>query len=210
MFIPKITKEEINELPIVRFDGEINIVDDVSKVENAMKYLNKQEIVGFDTETKPSFVKGKSNKVSLIQISTLKRCYLFRLNKIQMPDELVRFLANTKIKKVGLALRDDFVGIRKYQRFKPANVLDLQSIVKDYGILELGLQKIFAILFQQKISKNQQLSNWETEELTEGQQLYAATDAWACLKIYQQLMEETPLSKHELEQLIKQETAILQ
>ena len=208
MFIQRITKEEINELPIVRFGGKIIVVDDVLKVEEAMKDLCKQKIVGIDTETKPSFQKGQKHKVSLIQISTLENCYLFRLNMIQMPEKLTQFLANTKIKKVGLALRDDFSGLYKHHRFKPANVIDIQSIVKNYGIFELSLQKIFAIVFQQKISKAQQLSNWEAGELTESQQLYAATDAWACLKIYLRLMEETPLTKHELEQLIKQETAV--
>lgn len=210
MFISKITKEEINELPIVHFEGEIIIVDDMLKVEDALTYLREQKIVGIDTETKPSFKKGKHNKLSLIQISTLERCYLFRTNIIQIPDPLVHFLANTKIKKVGLALRDDISGINKYHRFKLANTLDIQSIVKNYGILELSLQKIFAIMFGKRISKSQRLSNWEADELTESQQLYASTDAWACLKIYSHLMEEVPLTRHEIEQLVKQETAIQQ
>lgn len=198
MFAHKIKKEDVNLLPITYFEGEISIIDDEFKIAAAIEELRKHKIVGIDTETKPSFVKGKHNKVSLIQISTLEHCFLFRLNYTNFSKPLVDFFTDKNIKKVGLALRDDMSGLNKHHRFKPANIIDIQNIVKNYGIMELGLQKIYAIVFGQKISKSQQLSNWENAELTGQQQRYAATDAWACLKIYLRLMQEQPLSEKEI------------
>lgn len=202
MFRAKITKEEINQLPIVKFDGEIVVVDDPSKVDIAVQELYGHTVVGIDTETKPSFTKGKKNKVSLIQIATQDKCFLFRLNEISFPDPLISFLADKSIMKIGLSLRDDLSGLNKLHRFKAGNVVDIQSIVINYGILELSLQKIYAIVFGQKISKSQQLSNWESGELTEAQQRYAAIDAWACLQIYLELMKSQTLTLQEIEHIV--------
>jgi ribonuclease D len=202
----KITKEEVNQLPVVIFEGKITLVDDLSKVLPAINELRKAKIVGIDTETKPSFTRGTYHKVSLVQLSTLDHCFLFRLNYIDFPAALAEFLSDEKIMKIGLSLRDDLNGLNKLHKFKPGNCVDIQTIVHNYGIIELGLQKIYAILFGKKISKSQRLTNWESHELTEQQQRYAATDAWASLQIYQQLMKERKLSKKELEQLMMQHT----
>jgi len=202
MFKPKITKEEINNLPTTEFQGEIIVVDTVENIKSAINNLKQQKVVGLDTETKPSFQRGTTHKVSLVQISTLDHCYLFRLNKIGFPEELLKFLTDEKTLKVGLSLRDDFNGLNKRSNFMPRNIIDLQSIAKDYGILELGLQKIYGILFEQKISKSQRLSNWENPILTEQQQRYAATDAWASLQIYLFLIRQNKLTKKEVEKLI--------
>lgn len=202
MFKPKISKDEVNQMPLVAFEGKLTIVDDLSKVNAAIEELLQAEVVGIDTETKPSFTRGTFHKVSLVQISTLDHCFLFRLNKMPFPAELGQFLADDKVMKIGLALRDDFSGLNRLYAFKPANFIDLQSIVKNYGILELGLQKIFAIIFSRKISKAQRLTNWESAELTEQQQIYAATDAWASLLIYLQLLHEKKLSKKQVEKIV--------
>jgi len=202
MYKPKITKEEVNQMPVVAFDGKITLVDDVSKVQAAIEELRRSEVVGIDTETKPSFTRGLHHKVSLVQISTPEHCFLFRLNKIPFPQELADFLADENVKKIGLALRDDFNGLIRQRQFKPANFVDLQSIVRNYGILELGLQKVFAVVFDRKISKSQRLTNWENPELTEQQQIYAATDAWASLLIYLQLMKEKKLTKKQIDKLL--------
>jgi ribonuclease D len=202
MIKPKISKEEVNELPIVIFGGEVRVIDHEDKMSEAIQILRQHNMVGIDTETKPSFKKGLLHKVSLLQISTEDICFLFRLNKIVFPKELGDFLSDKSVKKIGLALKDDFNGLNKHLRFKPENIVDLQSIVKSYGILELGLQKIFAIVFNQKISKSQRLTNWESPELTEQQQRYAATDAWAALMIYKQLMKEKKLTKAEIELIV--------
>jgi ribonuclease D len=205
MIKPNISKEEVNELPIVIFGGEVKVIDHDDKVSEAIQILRQHNMVGIDTETKPSFKKGLLHKVSLLQISTEDICFLFRLNKIAFPKELGDFLSDKSVKKIGLALKDDFNGLNKHLRFKPENIVDLQSIVKSYGILELGLQKIFAIVFNQKISKSQRLTNWESPELTEQQQRYAATDAWAALMIYKQLMQEKKLTKAEIELIANSE-----
>jgi ribonuclease D len=202
MFKTKITKEEINRLEIEAFKGEIVVVDEAGKVESAIYYLKKFPEVGLDTETKPSFQKGIKYQVSLVQISTLDVCFLFRLNKIGLPPLLGDFLGDKSIKKIGLSLRDDLNGLRGRHVFKPANFVDIQSIVQSYGILELSLQKIYAIIFNKKISKSQQLSNWENSKLTESQKRYAATDAWASLRIYLQLMQEKKLTKKQIEKLL--------
>lgn len=202
MLKTKITKEDVNLMPVAVFEGRITVVEDSADVAHAFAELSKSEIVGIDTETKPSFTRGTRYKVSLVQISTLDHCYLFRLNKINFPLELATFLANKNIKKIGLSLRDDLTGLSKHISFKPENFVDIQTIVRDYGVLELGLQKIYAILFGRKISKSQRLTNWENPELTEQQQRYAATDAWASLQIYLQLMQEKKLSKKQVDKLL--------
>lgn len=202
MFKTKITKDEVNQMPVVIFEGKITLVDDLLKVNPAIEELRKSAVVGLDTETKPAFTRGTHHKVSLVQISSLEHCFLFRLNKIDFPTELAEFLADENIKKIGLSLRDDLSGLNKHHNFKPANFVDIQTIAQSYGILELSLQKIYAILFNKKISKAQRLSNWESPELSEQQQRYAATDAWASLQIYLQLMSENKLSKKEVEKIV--------
>lgn len=194
-------------MPVVGFDGTITLVDDLSKLQAAIDELRRADVVGVDTETKPSFTRGTHHKVSLVQISTTNHCFLFRLNKISFPQELADFLADDKVMKIGLALRDDFNGLIRQRKFKPDNFVDLQTIVKNYGILELGLQKIFAIVFGRKISKAQRLTNWENDVLTDQQQVYAATDAWASLLIYLQLMKEKKLTKKQMDALMAEAAA---
>ncbi len=202
MFKTKITKEEVNTLPVVIFEGKITLVDDVSKVDSAVEELRKNNVVGLDTETKPSFTRGTHHKVSLVQISTLDHCFLFRLNLIDFPTALAEFLADEKIKKIGLSLRDDLIGLNKRHTFRPAGFIDIQAIAQNYGIMELSLQKVYAIIFGKKISKSQRLTNWENPELSDQQQRYAATDAWASLQIYLQLITETKLSKKQLDKIL--------
>lgn len=206
MLRSKITKEEVNLMPVVVFEGKITVVDDPAKVVPAIAELRKSKVVGIDTETKPSFTRGTHHKVSLVQVATLDHCFLFRLNKIDFPEPLAEFLADEKIKKIGLSLRDDFSALNRHQAFKPGNAIDIQTIARTYGIMELGLQKIYAILFGKKISKSQRLSNWESPELTELQMRYAATDAWASLQIYNQLMRENKLTKKEIDKLVIENT----
>ncbi|MDR0812295.1 MAG: 3'-5' exonuclease domain-containing protein 2 [Paludibacter sp.] len=201
MFQAKITKEELAALPVAEFSGEIVCVETPEQVQSAIDTLQQYAVVGIDTETKPAFERGKRNKVALLQIATTDKCFLFRLNKLTFIKELADFLADGAVRKIGLAVRDDFAGLNRQRRFSPANYIDLQNIVKNYGILELGLQKIFAIVFNQRISKTQRLTNWENAALTPQQQMYAATDAWATLLIYNRLRTEQPLSIEEAERI---------
>jgi len=187
-FIPTITKEEINLLPLETFEGTVIVVDTEEMFSQALEVLNKQRLVGFDTETKPVFAKGKMNKVALIQIATEDTCFLFRLNVLGFSDPLIEFFNNPNIRKIGLSIKDDFLMLRaRSTKFDPQGFIELQSYVKTFGIEDNSLQKLYAILFGKKISKSQRLSNWEIEVLSKGQKNYAALDAWACLKIYQVL-----------------------
>ena len=180
-----ITKAEIAAMPKVLFPGRIFVIYTESEAEKAVAYLKDQRIVGVDTETRPSFKRGTTHKVALLQISTQDTCFLFRLNRIGMPDSLQEFLMSDTL-KIGLSLKDDFNSLRKREDVHPdrGNWIELQDYVGRFGIADRSLQKIFANLFGQKISKSQRLSNWEAEVLSEGQKLYAATDAWACVEIY--------------------------
>ena len=182
-----IDKSEVSAMPTVAFEGRIITIDTPQAVDQALIALSKESHVGIDTETRPSFRKGVQHDVSLIQLSTADTCFLIRLNRTDMPASLVSFLENKEIAKIGLSLHDDYQGLCKRRKFKAGGFIDLQKEVGKYGIEEMSLQKIFAIMFAQRISKSQQLTNWENDVLTDKQKLYAATDAWACLKIYNEL-----------------------
>ena len=185
--VSKISKEEVSKLPTAVFEGRVIVIQTESEALKAVEYLKNYDLLGFDTETRPSFQKGKSNKISLIQIATDNSCFLFRLNLIGIPDFLSDFLTNDKIKIIGLSLKDDFSAIRKRTKLDTVNYIELQSYVKKFGIEDNSLQKIYAILFGERISKSQRLSNWDSDILSPAQQAYASLDAWACLKIYQKL-----------------------
>lgn len=182
-----ITKEQLSTLPTVIYPGQYVVVETDAEADEAMNELFSVNLVGFDTESKPSFKKGQANKVSLIQISSGKKCYLFRINKIGFPERLKSYIENPSVAKIGLSLKDDFFVLQRSCSFAPAGFIDLQSLVKNYNIEDTSLQKIFAILFGKKISKSQRLSNWEADELTDSQKAYASIDAWACLEIYNYL-----------------------
>ena len=198
-----VNKAEIATLPIVQFPGRIFVIYTEADARKAVDYLNRHEIVGVDTETRPCFKKGQVHKVALLQISTEDTCFLFRLNKIGMPSFLQDFLTND-ILKIGLSLRDDFKMLRKRKdmQTEEGNWIELQDYVVRFGIEDRSLQKIFANLFGMKISKGQRLSNWEAETFTDAQMQYAAIDAWACVKIYNRLAEMEETGDYEVEKVI--------
>lgn len=180
-------KKQIPALPRVVFEGRIFVIQTEAEADKAVDYLSGFSIVGVDTETRPSFRKGVVNKVALLQVSTEDTCFLFRLNRIGLSDSMKHLLQDEKVLKVGLSLRDDFASLHKRDEFEPHAFLDLQDYVKGFGIEDMSLQKLYANVFGQKISKGQRLSNWEADVLTDGQKLYAATDAWACVRMYREL-----------------------
>lgn len=185
MFRESITKEELVDMPLKWFEGKIVMVDSLWKINEAVRILSKEKIIGFDTETRPSFKKGVINRVSLLQLATKTHCFLFRLNKIGLPNELRLILSNPGIVKPGVAIRDDIKGLQDLKEFRPEGFIELQDSAKDLGIQNFSLKKLTAIACGFRISKGQQLSNWEADELTEAQQIYAATDAWAALEIFE-------------------------
>lgn len=183
----KINKQEINNLPKVSFPGRIITIYTPGEADRAVEYLLAQPIIGIDTETRPSFQKGKVYKVGLVQISTHDTCFLFRLNFFGLTPSMVRLLEDKSVLKVGLSLKDDFNALRKWINFTPGRFVELQQYVQQFGIEDQSLQKLYANIFKERISKSQRLSNWEANILTEAQKEYASIDAWACIKLYEEL-----------------------
>lgn len=193
--LSKVDKSLINTYPVVKFPGETVVINTVQEAEDAVLELKKEKYIGFDTETKPSFQRGVHYKVSLLQFSTLTKAYLFRLHLTGFPDCLVDILQSPDIVKVGLSTKDDFSALSARRSFDPAGFVELQDYVHALGIEEIGLQRLYALLFNMKISKAQRLSNWQAEELLPSQICYAATDAWTTLKIWMYLDD---LVKHNM------------
>ena len=183
----KYDKKKIQTLPCVHFEGRIIVVFTERDADKAVSYLMKQPVLGFDTETRPNFKKGQMHQVALLQVATHDTCFLFRLNRIGLPDSVVHLLEDQTITKVGLSLQDDMRMLSQRRSFKAGTFVELQQEVKSIGIEDNSLQKIYANLFGGRISKGQQLSNWEADVLTKAQQQYAAIDAWACIRIHEEV-----------------------
>lgn len=192
IFKPSITKEELAELPTKEFAGNPVTVINLEQAELAVQQIRESgKLVGFDTETRPSFQRGVSYRVCLVQLSVGQVCYLFRLNKIQeLPACLKQLLEDPNVIKVGLSTHDDFKNLRKWCELEPRGFIELQQLVKNYGIAEMSLAKIYAVLFGMKLSKRQRLTNWEADQLNPKQLAYAALDAVACVEIYEALMTQ--------------------
>lgn len=194
-----IDKDELKKLPKAAFPGKIYVVQTRQEVQKAIDYLSTRSAIGIDSETRPSFTKGQRYKVSLLQLSSEDCCFLFRLNHTDLSKPIIDLLENKDIIKVGLSLRDDFMMLRKRAPFKQRSCVELQDYVGEFGIKDKSLQKIFGILFGEKISKAQRLTNWEINILSHTQKVYAATDAWACLRIYNLLEKLRETGNYELE-----------
>ena len=187
-FTDKISNEETAALPAIEFKGEIRIIEHERDIVPACKFLMKQAVVGFDTETRPSFRPGISYRVSLLQLSTPQLCFLFRLNNIPLAKPILQVLETDSILKIGADVAGDLRSLRQIRHFRDGGFVDLQGIAPEWGIGEKSLRKLSAIVLGRRVSKAQRLSNWEAATLTDKQQLYAATDAWVCTRIYEQLL----------------------
>lgn len=189
-FKKTITDEELSELPLSVFEGKIHLVEKVEELTEAVNYLKQQPILGFDTETRPTFKKGQNHQVALLQLSTASEAFLIRTSMIGLSPGLVKILGSSSILKIGVAIRDDIKILQKIAPFRPGGFVELQEMVKEYGIENFSLKKLAAIVCGVRISKSQRLTNWEATVLTEQQQVYAATDAWIAYMIYQGLTEK--------------------
>lgn len=194
----KYDKTKIQTLPRVVFEGRIVVVLTAAEAEKAVDYLLTQPILGVDTETRPSFRKGRVNQVALLQVATHEVCFLFRLNMIGMASAVIRLLEDTKVPKIGLSLHDDLMMLERRGSFKRGNFIDLQQKVKEIGVEDMSLQKLFANFFGQRITKREQLSNWEIDILKDKQKVYAATDAWTCILLYEELIRLEQTGDYEL------------
>ena len=203
----KFDKARINGLPRALFQGRIVVVLSESEAQKAVDFLLSKPILGIDTETRPSFKKGVVHNVALLQVSAKDICFLFRLNVMGMSRDIIRLLEDKEVLKVGLSLHDDILMLHKLADFKPGKFIDLQEHVGEIGIEDRSLQKLYANIFGQKISKGQRLTNWEADVLNDSQKLYAATDAWACIMLYEELLQLKHNSDYKL---IKQDNGQIQ
>ena len=194
----KIDKRSISNLPKVLFPGRIVVVTTENDADKAVDFLLAQPILGVDTETRPAFKKGINHKVALLQVATHDICFLFRLNYTGITTSILKLLEDTTVPKIGLSLHDDIMSMHRRADFRPGNFIDLQKHVGEIGIEDLSLQKLYANFFGQKISKAQRLSNWEADILTQQQKNYAATDAWACIMLYEELQKLEDTGDYEL------------
>lgn len=200
-------KKKISTLPRIIFEGRIVVVLTEREAQKAVDFLLTQPILGIDTETRPSFKKGRVNQVALLQIATHDICFLFRLNQLGMTAAVKRLLEDTEVPKIGLSLHDDLMMLSRRGEFRRGNFIDLQDKVKEIGVEDMSLQKLFANFFGMRISKRDQLSNWEADILSDKQKIYAATDAWTCILLYEELLR---LEQTEDYELIKVETEDVQ
>ncbi len=183
----KFDKSLISQMPTFKFPGRIVVILSAGEAERAVRYLLSQSILGVDTETRPSFRKGETHKVSLLQVSSKEICFLFRLNMIGITPAVKRLLENTEVPMIGISWHDDILSLKRRADFVPGRFIDLQNVVREIGIEDMSLQKIYANIFHEKIAKRQRLTNWDADVLNDKQKEYAAIDAWSCIRIYEEI-----------------------
>lgn len=186
----EITKDEVKELPLWRYEGDIELIENTKDLNAALRFLQKHETIGFDTEARPTFQKGQYNPVCLIQLACDEKVFLIRNRMTGFTDLLVDFFENRKILKIGAGINDDIKDLQYWRPFNPNGFVDLNSLVHTIGFKNSGVRNLAALVLEKRISKNQQTTNWERPELTEPQQVYAATDAWVCLEVFQILNKQ--------------------
>lgn len=194
-FVTKITSQEIEHMECIAFPGSIHVISSEGEdFDEAVNYLKRQRVIGFDTETKPCFIqKVPRNRMAILQLAGEERAFIFRLQQLGVPMELANILSSKTILKIGAAVHDDIKGLQEYNHFESDGFVDLQKLASDYGIEEKSVRKMSAIIVGKKVSKSQQLSNWESTQLSEAQLRYAATDAWVCRLMYMHLIESKKL-----------------
>lgn len=188
--INRLSKEYINTLPIIKFAGNVVMVDQDEDIDQVVQKLQKEKYVGFDTESRPSFTKGITYPISLIQIATEHVAYLFRSNGNEFPGLLWNFLADKNILKIGIGLNGDMEKLKQFDRFYPGNFVDLSKLASEKGIIQVGARALTARYLEKRLVKTAQRTNWAVPNLTEKQKVYAATDAWICLRIYPLILSD--------------------
>jgi ribonuclease D len=197
----KFDKATINVLPLVEYPYKINVILNEYEAERAVDYLLTCDILGVDTETKPAFRRGQNHKVALLQVATREQCFLFRLNHLGLTQSIIRLLSNRMVPMVGLSWHDDIMSLHRRAEFTPGWFIDIQDIIGNIGIEDKSLQKLYANLFGEKISKRQRLTNWEADVLSDKQKEYAAIDAWACINLYDEIMRLMATGDYELKKV---------
>ncbi|WP_276366439.1 3'-5' exonuclease [Chryseolinea sp. H1M3-3] len=188
-----ISSEELNLLPLKTFEGKVSVITEVEKLEKVKVEIEKHEIVGFDTETRPSFKRGQIYKVALLQLAVPNKVFLIRLHHTGLPNEIISIFENRQIIKAGVAIHDDIKSLQKVNKFTPESFVELSTLARSSGLQVESVKKLAGLLLGIRISKSAQTSNWEAPTLTEKQIDYAATDAWVCLEIYSKLQKVNKL-----------------
>ena len=189
IFPERISRQELLQLPRLTFQGNIHVITNKKQLTEALKTLSDEPFLGFDTETRPSFRRGESYPVSLLQLSSESDAFLFRLKDVGLPFLLKELFEHSTIQKIGLAIHDDIKALQKKENFEPKGFIDLADIARRLGIVTTGLRNLVGIFLRSRLSKRSQLSNWECKTLDENQRIYAATDAWVCREIFQKINE---------------------
>lgn len=196
MFEKNITKEEINELTLKKYEGKVSVITSQEELYDALQHIREYDLFGFDTETKPAFRKGVKHLVALLQIAIPDMVYLIRLHHTGFTKGLSGIFGDERIEKVGISIRDDLKHLKQFSEqqhnieFDATNITELNDVAHGMGIEHAGVKKLTAIFLNFRVSKSQQTSNWENPELTEKQIRYAATDAWVCLEIHNYLRDK--------------------
>ena len=179
-----VTKEKINALPLTAYEGPVTIVETDAQLKKVLPRLKKEKVLGFDTESRPSFRKGDNYPASLIQLGGENEVWLFQISKFSDLKPLWKVLANPHIAKTGVAIADDIKKLQELLDFKPAGFIEIADLTQKTGILNTGLRSLAGLLLNIRISKRAQVSNWARSKLTEAQIQYAATDAWVSRRLY--------------------------
>ena len=194
----RFAKDWLANLPRVTYDKNIIVIASPQQTASAVDYLLSMPILGVDTETRPSFTRNQQFKCSLLQVATHHNCFLFRLNFTGMTSSIIRLLEDTTVPKVGLSWHDDICSLKRLHDFKPGWFIDLQDHIREIGVEDMSLVKMYANLFGERISKSERLSNWERDVLTDKQKAYAAIDAWACIHLYEELIRLQETGDYEI------------
>ena len=179
-----ISREEMANLPIRRYEGEICLVEDAGALERAAQDIHHDRVVGFDTETRPAFRVGESHLPALAQVATARAVYLFPLQRLDCSAVLASLLAAPRIVKAGVSLADDLAKLKLLFPFEQASVLDLGHVASRHGLKQTGLRNLTGLLLGTRVPKGAKTTNWAVRQLSQQQILYAATDAWACRELY--------------------------
>jgi len=181
----KLSKNEINSLPQTQFDGDVEVLSSNDNVQAAVNYLMNYDLIGFDTETKPTFVKGPLNPPSILQLACIDKVYIFQLDNESLYKKLFPILSNENITKCGVSVDRDLFELMYLSPFDPLSFVDLGNIARDYDVPHHGLRGLVAMFLKHRISKGAQISDWSKTVLSQSQITYAATDAWISLKLFE-------------------------
>lgn len=186
----RLSSDYINTLPAIHFEGEVMVVDTHALEEEIIQELNEEPWVGFDTESKPAFQKGVSYPISLVQLATVSAAYLFQIQKTGFTQALTDFLSKESTKKIGIGIKSDLEKLQELKTFTPRGFIDLGNLAAEKGIIQVGARSLTARYLGHRLVKSSQKTNWAQPDLTQKQQIYAASDAWICLKIYPLLTDD--------------------